>query len=120
MAPKPRFKRCFISLKGAIDGFLRGCRPIIGVDGTHLKGPYKGVLFTAIGLDAENHCYPLAWAVVEFENNDSWGYFFTALLQILGAENHGKWTVLSDRCKVISHLLLLLPLNHLFVIHMIQ
>ena len=58
VAPKTRFKRCFISLKGAIDGFLRGCRPVIGVDGTHLNGPYEDILLTTIGLDAENHSYP--------------------------------------------------------------
>jgi len=61
----PKFKRLFISFKGCIDGFKRGCRPLIGVDGCHLRGPYKGVLLTAHGLDAENHCFPLAFAVVE-------------------------------------------------------
>jgi len=60
LSPKPRFKRCFISLKGAIDGFLKGCRSIIRVDGIYLKGPYKGALLTAMGLDAVNHYYPLA------------------------------------------------------------
>jgi len=60
LPPKPWFKRCFISLKGAIDGFLKGCRSIIRVDVSHLKGPYKGVLLTAMGLDVENRYYPLA------------------------------------------------------------
>ena len=78
--PKLRFKRCFISLKGVIDEFLKGCRHIIRLDGTHLKGPYKGVLLTTMRLDTENHSYPLARAIVEFENDDSWGYFFNCFV----------------------------------------
>ncbi|KAL0346562.1 UNVERIFIED_CONTAM: hypothetical protein Scaly_1672200 [Sesamum calycinum] len=32
-------------------GFLSGCRPFIGVDGCHLKGPHGGVLLTAVGVE---------------------------------------------------------------------
>ncbi|XP_019087271.1 PREDICTED: uncharacterized protein LOC104727518 [Camelina sativa] len=39
------------------------CRPIIGLDGTFLKTAVKGVLLAAIGHDANNQIYPLAWAV---------------------------------------------------------
>ena len=35
---------CWVALKR---GFLEGCRPLIEVDGCHLKGPYKGILLTA-------------------------------------------------------------------------
>ncbi|KAK4411440.1 hypothetical protein Sango_0217000 [Sesamum angolense] len=42
-----RFYVCFGALKA---GFKAGCRPIIGVDGCHLKGPNGGILLTAIGL----------------------------------------------------------------------
>ena len=58
--PIPSFKRCFSNLKGAIDGFSKECRPIIEVHWTHLKGPYKAVLLTAMRLDVKNHSYPLA------------------------------------------------------------
>ncbi|KAH0706247.1 hypothetical protein KY285_010754 [Solanum tuberosum] len=47
-------------------GFLAGCRPIIGVDGCHLKGYQKGgQLLTTVGIDANNNMYPIAFAIVE-------------------------------------------------------
>ncbi|KAL0315555.1 UNVERIFIED_CONTAM: hypothetical protein Sradi_5433700 [Sesamum radiatum] len=49
-----------------------GCRPIVGVDGCHLKGPHGGVLLTAVGIDPNNACYPIAFAVVSIENRDAW------------------------------------------------
>ena len=48
-----------------IIGFKTGYWPFIGVDGCFLKGPYKGVLLTAIALDANNSYFPLAYGVVE-------------------------------------------------------
>ena len=50
--PQFVFKKFFISFKAMITGFLRGCRSIIGVDGTFLKGQCKGVLLLAMELDA--------------------------------------------------------------------
>ncbi|XP_021750684.1 uncharacterized protein LOC110716379 [Chenopodium quinoa] len=38
------FSSIFISFKGVIDGVGAGCRSLIGVDGTHLKGNYGGIL----------------------------------------------------------------------------
>ncbi|KAK8713340.1 hypothetical protein V6N13_148561 [Hibiscus sabdariffa] len=47
------------------DGFKAGCRPIIGLDGCHLKG-YHGVhLLTVVGIDANDCIYPIAFAIVE-------------------------------------------------------
>ena len=39
----PNFKRLFICLAAYRSGFLEGCRPVIGLDGCYLKGPYGGV-----------------------------------------------------------------------------
>ncbi|KAH0645086.1 hypothetical protein KY284_032970 [Solanum tuberosum] len=61
-------------------GFLAGCRPIIGVDGCHLKGYQKGgQLLTAIGIDANNNMYPVAFAIVEGELKETWSWFLTLL-----------------------------------------
>jgi len=54
-----------------ITEFRRGCRPFIGVDGCFLKGPYKGVLLTAMALDANNGYFPLAYGIIEVENRDN-------------------------------------------------
>ena len=58
------------------EGFLGGCRKFIGVVGTHLKGVCKGVLLTVMGVDAENHHFPLAYAIVYVDNKENWSYFF--------------------------------------------
>ena len=44
-------------------------------------GKYQGTLLIAISYDANNKLVPLAFALVEKENNDSWGWFLR-LVQI--------------------------------------
>ncbi|XP_026384072.1 uncharacterized protein LOC113279606 [Papaver somniferum] len=53
-----------ITYKPFIDGFKKGCRPVIGLDGTHLKGKYGGVILAAIALDGNNgiYCFRHLWA----------------------------------------------------------
>ena len=68
----PSFKRLFLSFGAMKMGVLRGCRPFIGFDGCHLKGPYGGVLLSAVALDGNNGLFPVAFAVVESETKDSW------------------------------------------------
>ncbi|KAL0313993.1 UNVERIFIED_CONTAM: hypothetical protein Sangu_2243700 [Sesamum angustifolium] len=62
-----RFYVCFGALKAR---FKAGCRPIIGVDGCHLKGPNGGILLTAIVVDPNNNLFPIAYAVVNKECRD--------------------------------------------------
>ena len=85
-----------------INGFYKGCKPIIGVDEAHLKWPFGGVLLTTMAIDAANHCLPLAIAVVQSENNDSWTYFFTTLVHAVGAEHHGRFTIISNIRKIFD------------------
>jgi hypothetical protein len=44
---------------------------VFSIDGTFLIGKYQGTLLIAIGCDANNMLVPLAFALVEKENNDS-------------------------------------------------
>jgi hypothetical protein len=46
-------------------------RPIISIDGTFLTRKYKGTLMVVVGMIAENQLLPLAFALVEGENNES-------------------------------------------------
>jgi hypothetical protein len=66
-----KFQRLYLSLAAMKKGFLEGCRPVIGLDGCFLKGPYKGILLAAIRRDANNNMYPIAIAVVEYETKNS-------------------------------------------------
>ena len=69
---QPKFKRMYIKYNAQKVGFLGGCKPIIGLDGCHLKGRFKGQILFAIVRDTNDNIFPVAFAVVEQENKDSW------------------------------------------------
>ncbi|KAK8938809.1 hypothetical protein KSP39_PZI011431 [Platanthera zijinensis] len=50
------------------DRFMAGCRPIIGLDDTHIKTSISGVLLCAISIDDNNNMFPIAYAYVLKEN----------------------------------------------------
>lgn len=77
--PSPIFERIFIAFKGSVVGFVNGCRPFIGFDGCHLKGPFRGILLSVIGLDASLQFFPIAITIVESENKESWKWFLNKL-----------------------------------------
>jgi hypothetical protein len=67
----PTFQRIYICLDVLKKGFLAGCRKVVGLDGCFFKGATSGGLLCAIGRDANNQMYPIAWVVVEKETNDT-------------------------------------------------
>ncbi|XP_074342630.1 uncharacterized protein LOC141680252 [Apium graveolens] len=101
-----RFKRIYICLGPIKRGFKAGCRPIIGLDGCHLKGPYGGQLLAAVGTYSNDGMYPIAWAVVEAENTDAWNWFLTLLAADVDIQNSGAWTFISDRQKGLINALM--------------
>ncbi|XP_021595104.1 uncharacterized protein LOC110601981 [Manihot esculenta] len=72
------FDRMFWAYRQSIEGF-KHCRPIIFVDGTFLYGKYSGCILCATGLDGNNQIFPLAFAIVEKEDSDNWGWFMSCL-----------------------------------------
>ncbi|BFG24864.1 hypothetical protein CerSpe_111370 [Prunus speciosa] len=58
--------------------------PIIGVNGCHLKGHFSGQLLAAVGVDANDNTYPIAYATVELETKDTWSWFLELLIDDLG------------------------------------
>lgn len=61
------FSTAYMALYSCKRGFLKGCRHVICLDGTHVKTKYGGQLLTAIGLDGNVCIYPIAIAYVEVE-----------------------------------------------------
>ncbi|XP_062073818.1 uncharacterized protein LOC133778028 isoform X2 [Humulus lupulus] len=96
---KRYFERVYICLQACKEGFNRGCRPLIGVDGCFLKGYCKGMLLAAIGIDAVNAMFPIAYAVVEKENKSSWTWFLELVKEDLQIQNPQSFCMLSDRQK---------------------
>lgn len=68
---KDRFFRMYICWEATREGF-KHCKRIIGLDGCHLKCKTGGQLLTAVGIDGNESIFPIAYAIVENENKDSW------------------------------------------------
>ncbi|XP_010532362.1 PREDICTED: uncharacterized protein LOC104808385 [Tarenaya hassleriana] len=91
-----RFYICFHVLR---DTWKKCCRPIIGLDGCFLKWELKGELLAAVGRDANNGIYPIAWAVVRIENIENWLWFIQKLKSDLDLGEGEKLTITSDKQK---------------------
>ncbi|PKH85073.1 hypothetical protein CRG98_049997, partial [Punica granatum] len=97
------FKRFYVGFEGLKQGFLNGCRPVISLDGCFLKTHLGGQLLSAVGRDGNNQMFPIAWAVVEGENEDSWRWFLHRLTYDLGISDGFGWTMLSDQQKGLQN-----------------
>ncbi|WVZ75505.1 hypothetical protein U9M48_023551 [Paspalum notatum var. saurae] len=92
-----RFYVCFDALKR---GFIAGCRRVVGLDGCWFKGANNGQLLCAIGKDANNQMYPIAWAAVPNETYDTWYWFIGLLQKDLNISNGVQdWVFISDQQK---------------------
>ncbi|XP_057442732.1 uncharacterized protein LOC130734375 [Lotus japonicus] len=95
----PRFLRFYMCLEGCKRGFLGGCRPFIGLDGCHLKTKHGGILLSAVARDPNEEYFPLAFAVVESENKDSWRWFMELLMDDIDPTRSSRWCFISDQQK---------------------
>ena len=77
-----RFLHLFNCYAASAIGFAH-CRPILGLDGAHLKGKYLGILLSATATDANGSLFPLAHAIVAVENDDNWFWFVTILYDVI-------------------------------------
>ena len=95
-----KFRRLFICFSACLLGFLRGCRPLIFLDGTHIKNKYRGCLLSAVCKDPNDDLFTIAYAVVDAENDINWEWFCFKLRDMLDS-HHGmgftRFTFFSDR-----------------------
>ncbi|XP_023640345.1 uncharacterized protein LOC111831066 [Capsella rubella] len=94
-----RFKYVFIAFGAIVAGFAY-MRKVVVVDCTFLHGSYKGTLLTALAQDGNFQIFPIAFAVVDTENDDSWRWFFTQLKVAIPDERN--LAIISDRHKSIG------------------
>ena len=94
------FERMYLCFEACKRGFKEGYRPLIGIDGCHLNGLAGGQLLTAVGIDANNQIFPIAFAIVEIENADNWRCFLETLRQDVGIIDQQKWTLITDKQNV--------------------
>lgn len=97
--PENSFQRLFVSFRASIYGFLNGCRPLLEIDKSDLKGKYLGTLLCASAVDADHMMFPVAFGVVDSESDENWMWFVSELRKMLGV-NTDKMpvlTILSER-----------------------
>ncbi|XP_019257877.1 PREDICTED: uncharacterized protein LOC109236114 [Nicotiana attenuata] len=92
------FLYAFVALCTSISGWQH-CRPVVVVDGTFLKSAYRGIMLTASTMDAAGTILPLAYAVVDSENDASWKWFFEQFKEAYG--ERPSMCVVSDRNESI-------------------
>ncbi|CAA0810598.1 Unknown protein [Striga hermonthica] len=88
------FEYAFISFHASA-GFLSYCRPVIVIDGTHLKGKYKGILFVATTKDGNEQIFPLAFGIGDKECHSAWMWFLQKLRSTFGCPEN--LVIVSDR-----------------------
>jgi hypothetical protein len=79
-----------------VAGFIH-YRPIASVDATFLTGKYKGTLMVVVGMTAKNQLPPLAFALVEGENNESWSWFLWLVKKYVLGPNRSICMILDHR-----------------------
>ncbi|XP_021747438.1 uncharacterized protein LOC110713287 [Chenopodium quinoa] len=104
------FKRLYLCFDGLRKGWMQGCKKIICVDACFLKTFLGGQLMSAVGRDGNYQMYPIAWAVVQGENNDSWEWFLTHLQKSISlADRAGCVIVLDEHQSIIRGVSEVLP-----------
>ncbi|XP_022880692.1 uncharacterized protein LOC111397963 [Olea europaea var. sylvestris] len=81
------FKEIYVCLNYCKAGFRDGCRMVVGVNGCHLRGSFRGIMLIAVGIDTNDCIYPVAYVVVEKENTASWRWFLTSLSEDISIGN---------------------------------
>ncbi|XP_060200439.1 uncharacterized protein LOC132628691 [Lycium barbarum] len=97
-SPENEFLYLFVALYAFIKGF-DCCRPIVVVDGSHLKQEYTGTFVSARTLDGAGNILPLAYGVIDSENDKSWSWFFQRFREAYGVRDN--MCIVSDRHESI-------------------
>ena len=82
-------------------GFLRGCRPLVGLNGCNLKSKFGGHILSATARDGNDNISTIALVVVKQENKDFWVWFLQTFADDIGRPDKLNLVFISDRQKVI-------------------
>ncbi|XP_050234423.1 uncharacterized protein LOC126682721 [Mercurialis annua] len=94
------FLYVFMALNASIKGW-EFCIPVIAVDGTFLTSAYGGMLLTACAQDGNGKIFPLAFSVVDSENDDSWEWFMRRIRDAF--KMRSDMCIVSDRHESIKN-----------------
>ncbi|XP_010472188.1 PREDICTED: uncharacterized protein LOC104751837 [Camelina sativa] len=94
-----RFKYCFLGFGAIIQGFPF-LRKVVVVDGTFLQRKYLGTLLTSTAQDGNFQIFPIAFTVVDTENDESWEWFFKQLSCVIPDDE--SLSIISDMHQSIG------------------
>ncbi|MBA0556291.1 hypothetical protein Golob_026406 [Gossypium lobatum] len=77
----PHFKRFYVCFEALKRGWKEGCRPILGLDGCFLKGPFKGKMLSAVGKDENNQMYQVAWDISSRKKEKAFEFAFWKIVK---------------------------------------
>ncbi|XP_023633732.1 uncharacterized protein LOC111829269 [Capsella rubella] len=77
-----KFKYLFLAFSFSLSGFA-SMRRVIILDAAPIRGRFEGCLLTACCQDPNFQEFPLAFAIVDGENDDAWGWFFRMLVTVV-------------------------------------
>ncbi|XP_024984100.1 uncharacterized protein LOC112520027 [Cynara cardunculus var. scolymus] len=83
-----------------IRSFLGHLRPLLIMDGAHLKGPYVGTMFLAVSMNGNNQIILIAMEVGKTKSGPSWIWFLHKLRQCIG--ELPNLTFVTDRAASIE------------------
>ncbi|KAK1417199.1 hypothetical protein QVD17_26323 [Tagetes erecta] len=92
-----RFKALFVSFYASFCGFQNSCRPLVFLEATSLRSVYGEVLFVANAIDGNDDFFPVAFAVVDVEDDNNWRWFLEQLKTAI--YNYQSITFVFDREK---------------------
>ncbi|XP_050211360.2 uncharacterized protein LOC126661549 [Mercurialis annua] len=94
------FLYVFMALNASIKGW-QFCIPVFAVDGTFLTSAYGGTLLTACAQDGNGKIFPLAFCVVDSENDASWEWFMRRIRDAFQMQR--DMCIVSDRHESIKN-----------------
>lgn len=74
-----RFKALFVSFYASLCGFQNSCRPLLFLEATSLRSKFGEVLLTANAIDGNDGFFPVAFAIVDVEDDNNWHWFLEQL-----------------------------------------
>ncbi|XP_016673040.2 uncharacterized protein [Gossypium hirsutum] len=93
-------KRIFHRMFWTFDPCVRAsphCKPLVQVDGTWLYEKYIQILLITVAQDGNRNVLPIAFAIVDKENMESWKFFLTNLRRYVISNDN--ICIISDRGK---------------------
>ncbi|GJV18898.1 hypothetical protein Tco_1367918 [Tanacetum coccineum] len=99
------FKLLYVGFGVAIRAFLTSMRPLIIIDGAHLKGTYEGMKLLAVGMDDNNQIVPIATGVCQGgESMKAWSFFLSKLKESIdvAADELTEWAAAKVHCRKLK------------------